>query len=454
MNNASLNIWHKVFKTKAFGVGKIQYPARILGYYLATTTFAVNQYYTGSLDNFNTITGITLALLFPHLAFAYYKIKNCSKKVEHNSLLIDTFVSGFAVVLMDFNFFPTLAMLTLTAAGNMVSGGIYRFLIGLIFIALGMVTAITFQGFNYDINHHIETPLVIITSVFLTFYTLLFAFASKMIKVKIQNQKKEINAQKLIIEEKNREIIDSINYAKRIQAAILPSTEYIKTYLPDSFIIYKPKDIVAGDFYWVHPLPEKNKPTVLFAACDCTGHGVPGALVSVVCHNALNRSVTEYGLSDPGKILDKTREIVIEEFEKSDGEVKDGMDIALCLLSDNTLLFSGANNPLWIIRDNEIIEIKADKQPIGKHEQATPFSTKEIKLKKNDNIYIFSDGYADQFGGEKSKKLKASNMKKLFLSIQDKSLSDQKSLIDEQFEIWKGDLEQLDDICIIGVKYE
>lgn len=269
-------------------------------------------------------------------------------------------------------------------------------------------------------------------------------------KLVIEDQKKIVELQNVVVEEKNQEIMDSITYAKRIQNAILPPSKLVKEYLKDSFILYKPKDIVAGDFYWMEHASGK----VLFAAADCTGHGVPGAMVSVVCNNAMNRSVREYGLTEPGEILTKTREIVIEEFEKSEDEVKDGMDIALCSLEGNLLKYAGANNPLWIIRKDsvEIEEIKADKQPIGKYFEQTPFTTHNIELQKGDSIYIFSDGYADQFGGEKGKKFKAANFKKLILSIQNNPIEQQSELINEAFENWKGELEQLDDVCVIGVK--
>ncbi len=285
----------------------------------------------------------------------------------------------------------------------------------------------------------------------------------------ILSQKKEVeaqrdfaNEQKILaedrqaqVEEQNREILDSINYAKRIQTAILPPNKLVKAYLTDSFIMYEPKDIVAGDFYWMEP--QENK--VLFAAADCTGHGVPGAMVSVVCNNGLNRSVREYGLNDPGQILDKTREIVIEEFEKSEEEVKDGMDIALCSLQHSlsggkTVKYAGANNPLWIIRagSEEIEEIKADKQPIGKYAEPKPYTSHTIELNKGDTFYIFSDGYADQFGGPRGKKFKAANFKRLLLNIQHETMAAQRQQIIDAFNQWKGDIEQLDDVCVIGVR--
>jgi len=266
----------------------------------------------------------------------------------------------------------------------------------------------------------------------------------------IKNATSEIRQQKDEIEEAHTEIKDSIAYAKRIQSAILPPLKLVKEYIPNSFILYKPKDVVAGDFYWMEPVANKT----LFAAADCTGHGVPGAMVSVICHNALNRTVRELKLTDPGEILDKAREMIIAEFDKSDEDVRDGMDIAICSLEGNTLKYAGANNPLWIIRKGatEIKEIKANKEPIGKYEKLTSFTTHTIQLNEGDSFYIFSDGFSDQFGGEKGKKFKGAQFKKLLLSLQDKPIDAQLKVIDDTFEDWRGDIEQVDDVCIIGVR--
>ena len=265
---------------------------------------------------------------------------------------------------------------------------------------------------------------------------------------KSQAQKAIIQEQKEIVEEAHQEITDSIAYAKRIQSAILPPSRIVKEYLKESFILYKPKDQVAGDFYWM----EHKEDKVLFAAADCTGHGVPGAMVSVICNNGLNRSVREYGITDPGEILDKTREIVIQEFEKSEEEVKDGMDVALCSLEGNKLQFAGAHNPLWIVRNGEVLETKADKQPIGKYDHISPYTTHSIDMEKGDCLYIFSDGYVDQFGGPKGKKFRAKQLRELLLSIQDKTMEEQKVSIDKAFEDWRGSEEQIDDVCMIGVR--
>lgn len=267
------------------------------------------------------------------------------------------------------------------------------------------------------------------------------------------NRLKITRKQKLVIENQNHEIVDSINYAKRIQDAILPTSEYVEECLPDSFVMYKPKDIVAGDFYWV----EKTGDFILFAAADCTGHGVPGAMVSVVCHNALNRAVREYRLKEPAKILDKTREIVIETFQQqgeTESILKDGMDIALCSLNvnNNKLEYAGANNSLYIVRSGELLETKSDRQPVGMYREIKPFTNHSIDLNKGDVIYTFTDGYPDQFGGVKEKKFMYKKFKELLIDVSEKPMLDQLSLIDERFNSWKGELDQVDDVCVIGVR--
>ncbi len=293
--------------------------------------------------------------------------------------------------------------------------------------------------------------IIIAIAICLGLLAIFLFFVFNRLKV-TRKQKKVIELAHVELEYKNQEITSSINYAKRIQKAILPPAKIVKEYLRESFIIYQPKDIVAGDFYWM----EQSKNITLFAAADCTGHGVPGAMVSVICNNGLNRSVREYNLTDPGEILNKTREIVIQEFEKSEEEVKDGMDIALCSLENINdkwqLNYAGANNPLWIIRNSELIETKANKQPIGKFDNPTPYTTHSLELKKDDAIYIFSDGFVDQFGGPKGKKLKSRAFRELLLSVQSKNMESQKEIINTFFSKWKGHHEQIDDVCIIGVK--
>lgn len=283
----------------------------------------------------------------------------------------------------------------------------------------------------------------------------------------IADEQREIaQKQKMELELIHQEITDSINYAQRIQNAILPSTETVEKALQNQFVLYLPKAVVAGDFYWVREVGER----VYFAAADCTGHGVPGALVSIICSNALNRTIEEFKLTDPGEILDKTTDLLIEAFVQSNQDVKDGMDISLCCFNkkENSYTFAGANNPLYVIKQktdglileentiqnetNYLIEIKGDRQSIGWQENRKKFTSNTVHVNKGDMIYSFTDGFPDQFGGERGKKYKYRKFKNFLLSVSNLPLWEQKSQIEKEFNTWKGDLEQIDDVCIVGVK--
>lgn len=268
--------------------------------------------------------------------------------------------------------------------------------------------------------------------------------------MEISNQKKIVEHQKELVQEKQKEIIDSITYAKRLQQAILPPDNLIQQYFPNSFIYYQPKDLVAGDFYWVHVQDE----CIYIAAADSTGHGVPGALVSIVCSNALDKAVNEFGLTDTGKILDKTTDLVLDTFSKGGEEIKDGMDISLlCFnLKKQEINWSGANNQLWYIKNNELIEVKADKQPVGKSDHRKDFTSHNIKWERGMSLYLFTDGYSDQFGGPKGKKFKYKQIGELLLSINDKTMKEQCAVFNQTFINWKGHLEQVDDVTVIGIK--
>ncbi|MBL7893656.1 MAG: SpoIIE family protein phosphatase [Bacteroidia bacterium] len=280
----------------------------------------------------------------------------------------------------------------------------------------------------------------------------------------LQKQNDEITHQK-------KEITDSINYAKRIQLSILPPDKMVKRLLPDAFIFYKPKDVVSGDFYWVE---EKNN-LVMFAAVDCTGHGVPGAMMSVVGMSLLNRAVNEKDLTKPSDILQHLDMGVTDTLRQNqeDNAVKDGMDLSLCTYNAHTkeLQFAGAFNNLWIVRKNfssshkitsdkeiffedSLLEIKADKFPIGSNTDgvADNYTNHKIQLQKGDYIYLYSDGFADQFGGPKGKKFKYNALKKLLISIHDLSPAQQHEAIKTAYENWRGNLEQIDDILVIGVR--
>lgn len=274
----------------------------------------------------------------------------------------------------------------------------------------------------------------------------------KRAAAELEEKNQEISYQKLLVEQKQEEIVDSINYALRIQTAILPPPEQLNEHLIDGFVLYIPKDIVAGDFYWLEHVDE----WVFFAAADCTGHGVPGAMVSVVCNGALNQAVREYGKREPGEILNVARELVIEQFSVSGEDVKDGMDISLAAINKNTgqLKWAGANNPLWLVRpDGDVVEeIKGDKQPVGQADDQQPFTTHNVTVSAGDTIYLFSDGFADQFGGDRGKKYKSRRFKDYLLTIQNQPMDAQKESLSKEIHSWMGELDQLDDICVIGVK--
>jgi serine phosphatase RsbU (regulator of sigma subunit) len=272
--------------------------------------------------------------------------------------------------------------------------------------------------------------------------------------ISVSSQKTEVEKQRNIVEFQNKEILSSIEYAKRIQATILPPLKVVEKHLEDSFVLYIPKDIVAGDFYWMENAAQEEG-LVLIAACDCTGHGVPGAMVSVVCSNALNRTVKESNIIEPGLILDRVAKLVVSDFSKDENEnVQDGMDASLCALNTKTgkLQWAGANNPLFIISDGKLTEIKGDKQPIGKIDNLRPFKTNYLDTKKGDTFYLFTDGYSDQFGGPENKKLTKKKFKELLVSIQHLSMNEQRNYLYDFHLQFRGNHEQVDDILIIGIR--
>ncbi|MDH4472109.1 MAG: tetratricopeptide repeat protein [Fluviicola sp.] len=281
--------------------------------------------------------------------------------------------------------------------------------------------------------------------------TVFFVFNRYRFKKKSHDKLAATNA---IIEHQNTEILQSIRYAKRLQEAILPEKERIQRVFPKSFVSYLPKDIVAGDFYWF----EETTSGYLLACCDCTGHGVPGAMVSIVCSNAMNRAVREMKRTIPGELLDETRQMVVENFNQhtTESQVKDGMDIGLLSFSNDlsTVQFAGAHHALWILRpDADDFEIvKGNKAPVGKFDRYEPFSTHALSLKPGDRLYLFTDGYADQFGGEEGKKMKTPTVRQYILSIRQQSLTEQQQLLEDFFFHWKGTEDQVDDVCFMGVE--
>jgi ligand-binding sensor domain-containing protein/serine phosphatase RsbU (regulator of sigma subunit) len=273
----------------------------------------------------------------------------------------------------------------------------------------------------------------------------------RILEEKVAERTAEVVAQKEELAEKNKDITDSIRYAKRIQFAMLPEEIPFK----DTFILFKPKDIVSGDFYWLDTIGDKE----FIAACDCTGHGVPGAFMSIIGANSLNKIVREQGVYEPGKILERLNIEVINSLKRSDDgtAIMDGMDLALYSFNRKTmeLEFAGGFNPLVLIRNNEIEELKADRHSIGRSssDEKKVFTNHRITVQPGDAAYIFSDGYADQFGGDTGKKFKYKPMKELFLAIYEKPMEEQKIILNETLEAWRGEIAQVDDVLVIGRRF-
>lgn len=306
------------------------------------------------------------------------------------------------------------------------------------------------------------------------------------LEAQVKERTAEIEKQKDQLKEINEEILSSIHYAKRIQTAILPSDAHVEELLPESFVFYRPKDVVSGDFYFVEKaIPHKRPdPLTVFAAVDCTGHGVPGAFMSIVGNNYLTAGLTEQSVNNTADALDFLNQGVIKALRQDrevDETVRDGMDIALCAFDQKNrqLFFSGAKNPVYIVRasgsveelnwdyeeggrnplkseteDVYLKEFKGDSHPIGAYigDELKPFSLNEIEVREGDMIYVFSDGYADQFGGEAGKKYKYKTFKKFLLKISQLPPVEQKRLLIEEYDRWKGEYEQIDDVLVMGVR--
>jgi serine phosphatase RsbU (regulator of sigma subunit) len=257
------------------------------------------------------------------------------------------------------------------------------------------------------------------------------------------------------VEEKNKQITDSINYAQRIQSALLPGEEDVRKIIPESFLLFMPKDIVSGDFFWISR-PDEN--TIVFATADCTGHGVPGGFMSMLGTSFLNEIINEKGLRSPAKILDALRDKIIVALKQQGHtqENKDGMDIVLCLLdkASGNMTYAAANNNFYLLRNGKLTEHEADKMPIGYyHDQVKPFREHTIALQPGDCVYTFTDGYADQFGGPNGKKFKYAQLEELILSQAQVSPLVQKEIFYTSIRHWQGELEQVDDICLFAFRY-
>jgi serine phosphatase RsbU (regulator of sigma subunit) len=274
----------------------------------------------------------------------------------------------------------------------------------------------------------------------------------KQVEIIVKNE--ELEFANRVIKDKNKDITDSIRYAKRLQTAILKPENTLGSYFDDGFIFFRPKDIVSGDFYWF----EKFGNLTLVAAADCTGHGVPGAFMSIIGCNLLSQTVNEHAITRPAAILNSVNKGLSKVLQQRNEEVsvKDGMDIALCVFNSDKMFleYSGAFNPMWLVRNGVLMEFKGDKFPVGAFvdNEVRIFKNHEMPVEKGDQVYLFSDGFADQFGGPAGKKIKYKTLQKLIIENYAKPSSVQKEIFEQAFIEWMGDLEQVDDVLLMSVK--
>ncbi len=412
---------------------------------------AIGNYSVG-LDPFSYIFPIFSSLLFA--GFYLYSI------IKKNFNLISKIT--FAYLL--FVFFPVFWFFNGGSQGGFQYFSMFFLIIVIttmpdkkkLYLTLFLLTIIStlcieyfFPEFVINYNNRTDRYIDLIIS-----YTILYIIVITVLNIFMklyQEANNNLISQKKELEISNKNIRDSINYASRIQNAILPNHHLFENNFSDYFIFFKPKDIVSGDFYWAKKMNE----FIIFVSVDCTGHGVPGAFVSMLGASLLNEIVKKKDIK-ANEILNLLRERLKNSLKQKgvdSNETKDGMDLALCVINTKTkvLQFSGANNPLYLLRNNELIEFKGDRQPIGIYIKEKPFTNHIFQLKKNDNLYTFSDGYVDQFGGEKGRKFMKKRFKNLLLNIQNKGMAEQKQILDKTLENWKGNLRQIDDVIIIGV---
>jgi serine phosphatase RsbU (regulator of sigma subunit) len=305
---------------------------------------------------------------------------------------------------------------------------------------------------EFLINGGLLTLTVAIFCIFLIRTRYRLTYNEIKSRLELAKSKDAIQKQKNVLEDKNKEITDSINYAKSIQKALIPSEEQFNSHFKDSFVFLNPKDIVSGDFYWIH----KKDHLVFYATADCTGHGVPGGFMTMLGMSFLDDIIEGKGVNNPAEVLNALRDKIVATLKQSGniGENKDGMDITLCCIDTlkKELAYASANNDLYLVRKGELNEYKADKQPCGFYHENKSFTTHTISLEENDCIYTFTDGYADQFGGPNGKKFRYKQFEELLLKNSSLTFSNQKKILKTTIDAWRTNLDQVDDILVIGVK--
>jgi serine phosphatase RsbU (regulator of sigma subunit) len=409
------------------------------------------------LQNPNDLTGLlTVAFFLPLNALGLFLFRK-----KGSFIFSSHFFCGIFFLVMTFQplttggiFSPDMPTIYIIPIFAMIMGNIR---IGLFYAFVSLLVLIGYLVLGFkDTAHYLGlttklTPDYFFFNLALNMMVILFlVFRNENLRLKILDKLRVSNR---IISEKSKEVTDSITYAKRIQAAILPEDRVVKNLLPDSFVLYLPKDIVSGDFYWI---TEKNGFQFL-AIADCTGHGVPGALMSVIGVNQLNTSVQEKAIVNPSGILEELDKNVSKILNQNKNEIRDGMDIAILKinLKDKSLEFASANRPLYYVKNKTLTEIKPSKFPVGgiEFDKEKKFESVHLQLQEGDMVYLSTDGYADQFGGEKNKKITTKKIKSMLESISAQQLSEQEQYLLEFFNTYKTGYEQTDDVLIAGIRF-
>lgn len=337
-----------------------------------------------------------------------------------------------------------------------------------------MLVTIVSNIFFYVLNSKLSIEEFMVNGGMLTFTVAIFCmfmirnryrltYKELVSRLELEKSKQLIEQQKEEVDEKNQEIISSLRYAKRLQEALLPPKNLLESFFKDNyFILYQPRDIVSGDFYWARkikttPREGKSKDFLLIAVADCTGHGVPGAFMSLLGSNFLHQSATEKDVNTPAQALDFLNQKIITTLNHGYGEekIRDGMDISFIAIDTETkqLAYSGANNPAYVLRNKTLETLKATKQAIGNmNDEVIPFDNVTTQLHDGDCVYLFTDGYADQFGGPKGKKLMRKQFEEVLIANSDKTMREQKLALENTYNNWKGSLDQVDDVCVIGIR--
>lgn len=429
--------------------------------------FAISDYFTIPAHfTESLIFRLTVSLLSLLTVLLKDKLRNRPEIIVFVPFLCISIVNAYIYSVTNIDEFQkhTFAYITLFIAAGMFI--LWRPIYSIIVVGISLIVNIIFFYYNSPlllsdilINGGLLTASVALFTILLIHTRTNLTKREIIARLALAESNKQLAIKNTIIEEKSKDIRDSINYAQRIQYAVLPAFEKMDKTLKDYFILFRPKDIVSGDFYWfanTHSVSGDNatpQEIAVIAAADCTGHGVPGALMSIIGSTILNRSTTDTTVYDPAQALG----FLNKEISKTLNSIKDGMDISLCAINFEKMemQYAGANNSLYIVRKKQFIEVKADKKAIGadtENAEMKTFTNHVIKLEKGDMVYLFTDGYADQFGGPKGKKFKYKQFQEVLLEINDKSSATQKQILNSRFDQWKGDLDQVDDILVIGIR--